>query len=213
MHFWLRVYDWYRRYGGVLPLLAWSLPLLALLGFARAGQEVSELARSQGPVRELLAGFGHLLGELIRFINYYDAQVTNGFLATVVVVLVARQVSLWWRNRSAAFELLMPDGRRIPGAVGTTMLDALRAERIPHASVCGGRGRCTTCRVRIGSGREGLEAPATLERPALERVGAAPNVRLACQSRPRGKVPITPMLSADTGAAEARRPGGVTGRE
>ena len=74
----------------------------------------------------------------------------------------------------------MPDGRRIPGAIGMTTLDALRAERLPHASVCGGRGRCTTCRVRIGSGREGLEAPSTLERIALERVGALSNERLAC---------------------------------
>jgi len=183
------------------------------VGFCPGGQEVSKLASSQGAIRELLAGFGHLLGELIRFINYYDNRVANSFLTTLVVVLVLRQISLWWRNRKVAFELLMPNGRRIPGAIGMTMLDALRAERVPHASVCGGRGRCTTCHVRIGSGREGLEAPSTLEHIALERVGAPSNERLACQSRPRGNVSITPMLSADTVAAEARRPGGVSGRE
>jgi adenylate cyclase len=213
MHFWLRVYEWYRRYGAALRLLAWSLPLLGLLGFARAGQEVAELARSQGAIRKLLDGFGHPLGELVRFINFYDERITNVFLATVVVVLVVRQLSFWWRSRRAAFELVMPDGRRIPGAVGATMLEALRAEQIPHASVCGGRGRCTTCRVRIGAGSEGVAAPSTLERNALERVGAPPNVRLACQCRAHGSVAITPMLSADAGAAQARQPGGVSGRE
>jgi hypothetical protein len=39
MHFWLRVYEWYRRYGGALRLLAWLLILLALLGFAREARK------------------------------------------------------------------------------------------------------------------------------------------------------------------------------
>ena len=36
---------------------------------------------------------------------------------------------------------------------GTTVLETLRANGIPHASVCGGRARCTTCRVRVVSGQ------------------------------------------------------------
>ena len=58
-----------------------------------------------------------------------------------------------------------------------------RLAGIPHASVCGGRGRCSTCRVRI-------EGPsANCRRPGRRAEGAdadrrARNVRLACQFRP-----------------------------
>ena len=53
-----------------------------------------------------------------------------------------------------------------------------------HASVCGGRGRCSTCRVRISAGAQHLPPASDAERKVLDRVGAAPNVRLACQARP-----------------------------
>jgi adenylate cyclase len=77
---------------------------------------------------------------------------------------------------------------------GTTILDASRAAGIPHASVCGGRGRCSTCRVRVTKGAEHLPPPSEEESRVLERVRAGPGVRLACQSRPRGDVEVVPLL-------------------
>ena len=44
--------------------------------------------------------------------------------------------------------LTYPDGKRVPAVKGTTILEASRGAGVPHASVCGGRGRCSTCRVR-----------------------------------------------------------------
>ena len=48
----------------------------------------------------------------------------------------ARTDHLWRRPRG-----------RVPK--GATLLDASRIGGVPHASVCGGRGRCSTCRVRV----------------------------------------------------------------
>jgi class 3 adenylate cyclase len=58
-----------------------------------------------------------------------------------------------------------------------------------------------------------LAEPSPLELAALRRIGAAPNVRLACQTRPRRDVSITPLVPARAGARAAYRPGGVQGHE
>ena len=52
--------------------------------------------------------------------------------------------------------LTYPDGRRVAVVPGTTILEASRGAGIGHASVCGGRGRCSTCRVRVGAGADDL---------------------------------------------------------
>jgi len=58
---------------------------------------------------------------------------------------------------------------------------------VPHASVCGGKARCSTCRIRIVGDLADLPAPSRREQFVLDRVGASgdPAVRLACQLRPQ----------------------------
>src|SRR5204863_49521 len=72
----------------------------------------------------------------------------------------------------------------------------------PHASVCGGRARCSTCRVRIVSDRGALPSPSGREAFVLARVGAGANpaIRLACQLRPHADVAVIPLLPANVGA-------------
>ena len=86
---------------------------------------------------------------------------------------------------------------------GFSILDASRFAAIPHASVCGGRGRCSTCRVRIVAGLHELPAPSEAERRVLARVAAAPDVRLACQTRPIRDVAVAPLLAPSIVPAEA----------
>jgi adenylate cyclase len=68
---------------------------------------------------------------------------------------------------------------------------------VPHASVCGGRGRCSTCRVRVLDADLQQIPPDEEEKKVLERVGAPPDVRLACQMIPSGKVKVIRLLPAD----------------
>jgi adenylate cyclase len=84
------------------------------------------------------------------------------------------------------------------------VLEALRDAHIPHASVCGGRARCTTCRIRIGRGVERAPAPQSLESQALTRIRAEPDVRLACQLRPMGDLQVTPLLPPHVEPADFR---------
>jgi ferredoxin len=90
------------------------------------------------------------------------------------------------------------DGPTVAVPEGMTLLEVSRANGVPHASLCGGRARCTTCRVRVEKGMEALGRPGRAEAVALTSIGAAPNVRLACQVRPRGPVTVTVIMRPDT---------------
>src|SRR5262249_22201710 len=93
-------------------------------------------------------------------------------------------------------------------------LEASRMAGIPHASVCGGRGRCSTCRTKVEGLREAIPPPAPEELKVLHRVGAAPDVRLACQLRPHGELRATPLLRDNGQARDGFRcPGYLQGAE
>jgi adenylate cyclase len=120
-------------------------------------------------------------------------------------VLAARGVR-WMAERSrGVVRISYPGGRSISVPIGYPVLEASRSARIPHASICGGRGRCTTCRVRVLRGVESLPPVGHCERIALERLRVGPNVRLACQLRPLADIAVMPLLPADVTADDPRR--------
>jgi adenylate cyclase len=96
-------------------------------------------------------------------------------------------------------KLSYPGGRMVTFPPGMTVLEASRCAGIPHASVCGGRGRCSTCRIRVSAGGEHLPGPTAEETRVLQRVGASPNVRLACQIRPSRDLELTPLVRPNAG--------------
>ena len=202
LHFWLRLKPWYPRAAPVLAALALLLPLLALLGFLEAMREITELARSaawikatHGAVHELGANERRALGEL-------SDRALIAFGAAVGATLVARWIRNFHERRYKSIAVTYPDRSRIVAPSGYTVLEVSRFGGIPHASVCGGRGRCSTCRVRVTQGLRALPAASPGERAVLARIGAAPDVRLACQLRPTADVSVTPLLPASATALD-----------
>jgi adenylate cyclase len=75
----------------------------------------------------------------------------------------------------------------VPVAEGQSLLDASLAAGIPHYHACGGKGECTTCRVRVLAGEEQLTSE-TVPEKTIRTVHQFPgNVRLACQARVMGE--------------------------
>src|SRR5205085_11884142 len=109
---------------------------------------------------------------------------------------LARRVGRAWQRRRGLVRSGNPDGRYVEVTPGTSVLEASRTAGIPHAHICGGRGRCSTCRVRVRGESRSLDAPGEEEARVLRRIGARPNIRLGCQLRPRGTVDVTPLLPA-----------------
>lgn len=79
-------------------------------------------------------------------------------------------------------------------AEGQTLLDASIHHRIPHLHQCGGRARCTTCRVQILDGLSNVSAPTATEQAVAAQRGWNEFTRLACQTRVQGDVVIRRLL-------------------
>jgi len=212
LHFWLRLRPWYPRLARTIYSGFLLVPVLALLGFATAGQEVSRRAREPGFVQTVIRearlpnpAQRAVLGQVARAIFWGD-------LGAIALVLAARAVREHIRRRQGV-RIAYPGGREILVPGGFTILEASRAAGIAHASVCGGRGRCSTCRVRVIRGEEHLPAATTDELRVLGRVGAPAHVRLACQVRPRRDLAVVPLVPAGAGPAEALPSGHRDGEE
>jgi adenylate cyclase len=195
LNFWLRLKPWYRARQPLALALAALIPVLALVGFYDGLREVMTRAADSVWLQRAIAAM-HLpddaaLAELTQVRDTIWALL-GGLL---VLTLVARVVRQLIERRRGLVRLRYPGGRVVSFAPGMTVLEASRFAGIPHASVCGGRGRCSTCRIRVGAGAEHLPAPSAEEARVLARVGASANdVRLACQIRPTADLELTPLV-------------------
>ena len=126
----------------------------------------------------------------------------------VLLPFAARGVRSWHTRRRRPPMLAHPGGRTVAILPGASVLETLRQYKIPHASVCGGRARCTTCRILVTKGLEQLPPPSGLEAKALAKIGATEGTRLACQIHPTGDISIVPLLAADASAADGARAAG-----
>lgn len=68
------------------------------------------------------------------------------------------------------------------------MLAMVVGAGLPIAHLCGGRARCSTCRVRIVEGLESLTGRTDAEGAMAERLDLPDEVRLACQTYATGEV-------------------------
>jgi len=206
LHFWLRLKPIYPRVRDLLLSIAVLLPTLALLGFYQAGEQT--LKSAQDPVwRAQHTSAAQVGTEAQNGVLIDERNRTLVVLAaTLAAIFLARVVRHWRDRRAGSIRLTYPD-RTIRAPRGFSVLEASLINDIPHAHVCGGRGRCSTCRIRVLSDVGVLPAPSAAEQAVLERIHAAPGVRLACQLRPTGDVAFVPMLSPYATTVDAYRTG------
>jgi adenylate cyclase len=109
------------------------------------------------------------------------------------------------RRRRGLVTIAYPN-RSIHVPRGWSVLEASRAFHIAHASSCGGRARCSTCRVRVISGADSCPEPSPEERATLERIAADSDVRLGCQLRPLGDIAVSPLVLSERPIYRLRTP-------
>ncbi|HEY3168612.1 MAG TPA: adenylate/guanylate cyclase domain-containing protein [Candidatus Binatia bacterium] len=196
-HFWLRLRPSYSRYARLFFVVALLLPVLALLGFAQAGREIDFfIARDPGWIEQTKRTANALgANEGQDLVGVYNGIII-GFWACLGGALAARTIRQVSQRRSRV-RITYPEGREAQVPRGFSVLEASRFAGFPHASVCGGRGRCSTCRIRVTQGLSNLLPASASEQRVLQRIGAPPNVRLACQLRPAGNISVTPLLPAN----------------
>jgi adenylate cyclase len=225
LHFFLRLFRWYRGWKLHLYPVVILIPLLVILSLGRIGIELEVwkpdadippfLDRNQKDF--ILPEDNHETAAKIPSAKPANEILRDGiliaFYGLLLLTLAARAFRETTKKRNSDVIIKHINGQVLKGIPGQTILEIIRNHSIPHASLCGGRGRCATCRVRVGLGSLELEKPSPLEQSALERIGAAPNVRLACQTRPLMPIDITPLMAADLNVDSEWREGGVSGEE
>ena len=212
IHYWLRFRPWYPHAGRWLLVLAVLLPTLSIGGMIAGGRELEVQARTPGwlasrrgaNVQADEVDDAPLVRRQVRVTRAgrIVAKMVDGYLLALAAVFVARGVRSAWQRR-AAMRVSYPGGQTVMVPLGSTILDASRVAGFPHAAVCGGRGRCSTCRVLIVDGFHTLPPAGAAERQVLASVRAAPDVRLACQTRPTTHVTVMPLLPPSIAASEA----------
>lgn len=207
LYLWLRPRAWFKATKSFWLACAVLLPTLAMLGFYQGGRTVEQQSQSQQwradnlmPPHADTAPHQEFLDQVV---NYFLA----GYLGLLGLMVVGRGARLLHERRGGLIALSYDDGRTIRVPKGLTVLEASIRHKVPHASVCGGRARCSTCRIRVTSGLDALPPPSKREAFVLDRVGAAddPAVRLACQLRPESDLSFARMFLPHVAAADPRR--------
>jgi adenylate cyclase len=207
LYFWLRLNRWFRAAAPYLLAAAVLIPTLALLGLAQGAREVIALSADPkwratyvSPQRLPTPAQGALLDAIIQYFWI-------GYAVLILLIFAARGVRDWLEHRGGTIALSYPDGRVVRVPKGLSVLEASLRHKVPHASVCGGRARCSTCRIRVLGDIAELPVPSHREAFVLERVGASadPAIRLACQLRPDSDVAFHLLFPADTSATSMHR--------
>ena len=184
LYLWLRMKAFFKRAAPFLLAAAVLIPTLAMLGFYQGGRKVIDddsrewraenLTQRQVGTREQQAALDRITDYALIF-----------YLGLLGIALLAKGARAINERRRGMVSLSYGNGRTVRVPKGLSVLEASLRNNVPHASVCGGRARCSTCRIRIIGDCSALPEPSQREAFVLGRVGTSdPSIRLACQLRP-----------------------------
>lgn len=203
---WLQARDGSARMMRVFYPLVVALPILAMLGYVEAGRQIIPVSEGgMGYVQDPNpnAGGPTVEPEMISVIVDRSKDRQEIAIRLSLGLVAATLFARWLRLKRLKRERvrITYTGKRpmvFDAETGLTLLELAREGSIPHASVCRGRGRCGTCRVRVLSGSETLEPASADEKKVLARWNAEPDERLACQVKPMvGEIVVERVINAD----------------
>ncbi len=196
LHMWLKLTTWWRALVPYLIGVAVFVPAFAFAGLLTEG-------------RRIWADFADpdLRQEYIEYYNWpsqeefqalfsvtdYTRLVFWAALGLTGLIYLGRK--LWRRRHSVRINYV--NGPEVVSEKGMTLLEMSRANGIPHTALCGGKGRCTTCRVVVEDGADQLPPPTEIEARSLKAVNAPNGTRLACQMRPTDPVTVFRVFRPD----------------
>ena len=194
-------------------IVFWLIPILSMLGYISAGKEmIFNYSTNTAIISEILqnANFTEELGQKITSrSNFILKKYPLILLGLVLLLLGIYKI----RARKNPVLIKYPHGREIRIPSGTTILEASRENGIHHVSTCGGKGRCSTCRVRILSDLSVLPERNQIEADIAAKLSLEDDVRLACQLRPIAPIEIRQLVNANNLSITAIERASLSGRE
>jgi adenylate cyclase len=202
--FWLRMKPFWEKAAPFLLATAVLIPTLAMLGFYQSGRSVVESDSVEWRAENLTRDqVGTAAQE--NTLEWITDDFLICYFALLCAVLLARGARSLHERLGGMITLSYGNGRTVRVPKGLSVLEASLRNNVPHASVCGGRARCSTCRIRVIGDCSVLPAPSPREAFVLTRVGASdPSIRLACQLRPTSDLSFFQLFTPHTTSAGAQ---------
>ncbi|WP_291561125.1 adenylate/guanylate cyclase domain-containing protein [Bradyrhizobium sp.] len=203
LYFWLRMKAFFKPAAPFLLAAAVLVPTLALLGLYQGGRSVAKESTSAEWRTTNLSQDKVGTPAEQNVLESITDDFLIGYLGLIGFVLAARGVRALNERRGGMISLSYGNGRTVRVPKGLSVLEASLRHQVPHASVCGGRARCSTCRIRVIGDCAMLPEPSNREAFVLNRVGtgADPAIRLACQLRPETDISFFQIFMPQTAAA------------
>jgi adenylate cyclase len=205
LYFWLRMKTFFKPAAPYLLAAAILVPTLAMLGLYQGGRAVVDQSTDQEWSMENLSRQKVGTSAQQTVLDDVTEYFLIGYAGLLGLVLAARGLRALMERRAGMVNLSYGNGRTIRVPKGLSVLEASLRYNVPHASVCGGRARCSTCRIRVIGDCSALPEPSGREAFVLNRVGAAadPSIRLACQLRPDCDLSFFQIFLPQTSTANA----------
>ncbi|WP_299043351.1 adenylate/guanylate cyclase domain-containing protein [uncultured Tateyamaria sp.] len=197
MHMWLRLTDWWQRWVPWLIGVAVTLPILALVGYVTFARTIDGLLSNPQGEQVAHAAWNWPDADGFAALTTAATNMTYAVWAVLGLAIAAFLVRRIYAAIARPIRIHYVDGPSVRAPRGQTILQTSRISGVPHTALCGGRGRCTTCRVIVEDGLDDLPAPSEAEARSLAAVGAPPNARLACQVRPGQSVRVFRVFDRD----------------
>ena len=156
LHMWLRATRWWRAALPWLIGIAVLIPTLAILGFVVSARVMDGLLQDPRAAQLARAAWNWPGSEGFTLLAQIDRQATWAVwavLGTALLVFALRRIAA---ALSKPIRIDYIDGPSVRAPRGQTLLETSRANGVAHTALCGGRGRCTTCRVIVEDGLEDL---------------------------------------------------------
>ncbi len=194
LNFYLKQKPWFVRFLGIWRAIYISLPLFAFFGIVSIGKEIQHLKEDPSWFENVLKKSNPEGFDFVNAIDKIAIWFSIFYLLLLIVLFTVRSLLIKKNERKKSITINYLNGESVSVGKGTSLLEASLKARIPHAHVCGGRGRCSTCRVQVIEGIDNVSQPGDEEIDLLKKVNVGKNVRLACKTIPFGPCTVYPLL-------------------
>lgn len=202
LHMWLRLTRWWPKIVPYLIGVAVFIPSFALAGLLTEGRRIWADFADPFLREQYIEHYNWPSPEAFEAMFSVKDNALMAFWIALGAALAVFAIRKLWRRRHSV-RVKYVEGPEVVAEKGMTLLEISQANGIPHTALCGGKGRCTTCRVIVEDGADKLPAPEEVEARSLTAVGAPKGARLACQIRPTEPLTAYRMFRPEGGRHRA----------
>lgn len=209
----LRFHASYQRIKPMLVIVVWLFPILSLLGFASAGKEIIAKVMLDSNVIGQVMMNAQLSMEMAAYLTQVNTTALKYYPFGLALLIPIAFVLFRIRNRKKDISITYPGNKIVHADPGISVLDASRQNNISHMSMCGGRGRCSTCRIRVMSDLTHLPERNGIEQNIAKKLNWDDSIRLACQLHITNPIEVRPLVRSTSDKLTSDSRVGLSGRE